>query len=173
MARVPLIDEDHSELAALIEKIRGARGGRLINIYRLMLHSPALAEAWFNLNQAARYGTEIDGRCRELIIMRIAILNRCDYVLKTHAAQYALKEGLTREQVDRLGDWNASNLFDARQRALLAYSDAMTHDIEVPDGVFAEVRKHFTERQTVELTMLVGAYNMLTRVLNALKVDPE
>lgn len=173
MARVPLIDEDHSELAALIEKIRGARGGRLINIYRLMLHSPALAEAWFNLNQAARYGTEIDGRCRELIIMRIAILNRCDYVLKTHAAQYALKEGLTREQVDRLGDWNASNLFDARQRALLAYSDAMTRDIEVPDDVFAEVRKHFTERQTVELTMLVGAYNMLTRVLNALKVDPE
>ena len=173
MARVPLIDEDHSELAALIEKIRGARGGRLINIYRLMLHSPALAEAWFNLNQAARYGTEIDGRCRELIIMRIAILNRCDYVLKTHAAQYALKEGLTREQVDRLGDWNASNLFDARQRALLAYSDAMTRDIEVPDDVFTEVKKHFTERQTVELTMLVGAYNMLTRVLNALKVDPE
>jgi 4-carboxymuconolactone decarboxylase len=173
MARVPLIDEDQSELAALIEKIRGARGGRLINIYRLMLHSPALAEAWFNLNQAARYATEIDGRCRELVIMRVAILNRCEYVLKTHTAQYALKEGLTREQVEQLGDWNPSKLFDAKQRALLAYSDAMTRDLDVADAVFAEVRKHFTERQTVELTMLVGAYNMLTRVLNALKIDPE
>jgi len=173
MARVTLIDEDNPELAELVEKIRGARGGRLINIYRLMLHSPVLAGAWFNLNQAARYGTEIDGQCRELVIMRVAILNRCEYVVKTHASQYALKEGLTREQVDQLADWRASTLFDAKQRALLAYSDAMTRDIEVPDGVFAEVRSHFTERQTVELTMLVGAYNMLTRVLSALKVDPE
>lgn len=173
MARVKLIDENNAELAELIKKIRGARGGRLINIYRLMLHSPALAEAWFNLNQAARYGTEIDGACRELVILRVAILNRCDYVVKTHASQYALKEGLTREQVDALGDWRGSSLFDARQRALLAYSDAMTDDIEVPEAVFTELRKHFTERQAVELTMLVGAYNMLTRVLNALKIDPE
>ena len=44
MARVPLIEEkEHPELSELIGKIRGARGGRLINIYRLMLHSPALA----------------------------------------------------------------------------------------------------------------------------------
>jgi 4-carboxymuconolactone decarboxylase len=39
--------------------------------------------------------------------------------------------------------------------------------------VFAEVRKHFSQRQTVELSMLIGAYNMLTRFLKALKVDPE
>jgi alkylhydroperoxidase family enzyme len=39
--------------------------------------------------------------------------------------------------------------------------------------VFDEVRTHFTERQTVELTLLIGAYNMLTRFLKALKVDPE
>ena len=173
MARVPLIDENQVELAGLIEKIRGARGGRLINIYRLLLHSPPLAEAWFNLNQAARYGTEIDGRCRELVIMRVAILNRCDYVIKTHASQYALKEGLTREQIDKLAEWRGSALFNAKELALLAYSDAITRDIEVPDAVFADVRKHFTERQTVELTMLIGAYNMLTRVLSALKVDPE
>lgn len=173
MARVPLIEENNRDLADLIRKIRGARGGRLINIYRLMLHSPALAEAWFNLNQAARYGTEIDGQCRELVIMRVAMLNRCDYVLKTHVTQYALKEGLTREQVDRLADWKNSKLFNAKQRALLAYCDAMTRDIDVDDDVFDKVRKHFTERQTVELTMLVGAYNMLTRVLNALQVDPQ
>jgi hypothetical protein len=61
MARVPLIEEkEDPELSALIAKIKGARGGRLINIYRLMLHSPALANAWFGLNQAVRYGTEID-----------------------------------------------------------------------------------------------------------------
>ena len=79
MARVSLIAEnDHPELGETIAKIKGARGGRLINIYRLMLHSPALANAWFELNQAVRYGTEIDGQCREIAVIRVAILNKVE-----------------------------------------------------------------------------------------------
>ena len=138
-----------------------------------MLHSPALANAWFDLNQAVRYGTEIDGQCRELAVIRVAILNNVEYVVRAHGPAYALKEGLTSAQVEALVDWSASNLFSAQQRALLAYVDAMTCDIDVPDALFAEVHKHFSERQTVELTMLIGAYNMLTRFLKALRVDPE
>jgi 4-carboxymuconolactone decarboxylase len=174
MARVTLIEErKHLELSELIAKIRGARGGRLINIYRLMLHSPALANAWFELNQAVRYGTEIDGQSRELAVIRVAILNNVEYVLRAHGPAYALKEGLTAEQVAEVADWRSSNLFSDKQRALLAYADAMTRNIDVPDEAFADVRKYFTERQTVELTMLIGAYNMLTRFLQALKIDPE
>ena len=174
MARVKLIAEnEHPELAEPIAKIKGARGGRLINIYRLMLHSPMLASAWFDLNQAVRYGTEIDGQCRELAVIRVAILNDVEYVQRAHGPAYALKEGLTPEQVSAIADWPSSKLFTDKHRALLAYTDAMTRDLEVADTVFAEVRKHFSERQTVELSMLVGAYNMLTRFLKALKVDPE
>ena len=174
MARVSLVEEkEHPELSELIAKIKGARGGRLINIYRLMLHSPALASAWFDLNQAVRYGTEIDGQCRELAVIRVAILNNVEYVIRAHGPAYALKEGLTPEQVAALSDWQPSDLFDEKQRALLAYTDAVTRDIDVPHAVFVDVRKHFSERQVVELTMLIGAYNMLTRFLKALKVDPE
>jgi 4-carboxymuconolactone decarboxylase len=174
MARVPLIEETkHPELAASIAKIKGARGGRLINIYRLMLHSPALANAWFDLNQAVRYGTEIDGQSRELAVIRVAILNGVEYVQRAHGPAYALQEGLTPEQVAALSDWRASQLFNAQQRALLAYTDAMTENIEVTDDVFDNARQHFSERQIVELTLLIGAYNMLTRFLKALKVDPE
>jgi 4-carboxymuconolactone decarboxylase len=174
MARVPLIEErDHPELAELIAKIRGARGGRLINIYRLMLHSPALASAWFDLNQAVRYGTEIDGQSRELAIIRVAILNDVEYVQRAHGPAYALKEGLTAEQVSAIANWQGSNLFSEAQRALLAYTDAMTREIDVSEAAVKELREHFSERQTVELTMLIGAYNMLTRFLKALRVDPE
>lgn len=174
MARVALIEEsDHPELAESIAKIKGARGGRLINIYRLMLHSPALANAWFDLNQAVRYGTEIDGQCRELAVIRVAILNEVEYVQRAHGPAYALKEGLTPEQVSAIGNWQPSKLFDDRQRALLAYTDAMTREIDVPNTVFVDLRNHFSERQIVELTMLIGAYNMLTRFLKALRVDPE
>jgi len=80
---------------------------------------------------------------------------------------------LTPEQVSAIANWEPSKLFSAQQRALLAYTDAMTREIDVPDTVFADLRKFFSERQIVELTMLIGAYNMLTRFLKALKVDPE
>ena len=174
MARVRLIDENESPgLRPLIDKIKGARGGRLINIYRLMLHSPKLADAWFELNQAVRYGTEIDGQSRELAVIRVAILNNVEYVVRAHGPAYALKEGLTADQVDAVANWQGSNLFSGKQRALLAYVDSITREIDVPDDVFAEIRKHHSERQVVELTMLIGAYNMLTRFLKALRVDPE
>jgi alkylhydroperoxidase family enzyme len=174
MARVSLIDEkNHPELAELIGKLRGARGGRLLNIYRMMLHSPALASAWFELNSAVRFRTEVGGQERELAVMRVAILNGVDYIVQAHATVYALEEGLTPAQVDALAAWDSSDLFSRKQRALLAYVDAMTRDINVPDAVFVELRAHYSERQSVELTMLIGAYNMHTRVLRALEIDPE
>src|SRR5918993_3672127 len=109
MARVSLIAEQTAvEHADLIAKIKGARGGRLINIYRLMLHSPSLANAWFDLNQAVRYGTEIDGQSRELAVIRVAILNDVEYVQRAHGPAYALKEGLTPEQVTAIADWQSS-----------------------------------------------------------------
>ncbi|MGH7844216.1 MAG: carboxymuconolactone decarboxylase family protein, partial [Candidatus Binatia bacterium] len=90
MARVSLIDEEnHPDLGELITKIRGARGGRLLNIYRMMLHSPALANAWFELNSAVRYRTEVNGQDRELAVMRVAILNGVDYIVQAHATSYA------------------------------------------------------------------------------------
>jgi alkylhydroperoxidase family enzyme len=174
MARVALIDEkNHPDLSELIRKLRGARGGRLLNIYRMMLHSPALAAAWFELNSAVRFHTDVSGQDREIAVMRVAILNRVDYIVQAHATVYALEEGLTAAQVTALGAWEGSELFNAQQRSLLAYVDAMTRDVDVPDAIFGALRRHYSERQIVELTMLIGAYNMHTRVLQALKIDPE
>jgi alkylhydroperoxidase family enzyme len=137
MARVSLIGEaDHPELAGTIAKIKGARGGRLINVYRLMLHSPTLADAWFEFNQAVRYGTEIDGQCREIAVIRVAILNNVEYVQRAHGPSYALKEGLTPEQVAAIADWQSSKLFNDKQRALLAYTDAMTRESTCPTACF-------------------------------------
>ena len=174
MARVSLIaEQDHPELSELIARISGARGGRLLNIYRMMLHSPPIAGAWLDFNSAVRFRTDVDGQTRELAVMRVAMLNGVDYIVRAHAPVYAVKEGLTAAQVDALANWSESKLFSDRHRALLAYVDAMTRDIDVPDGVFAQLRQHYGERQVVELTVLIGAYNMHTRVLKALRIDPE
>jgi 4-carboxymuconolactone decarboxylase len=174
MARVPLVQEqDHPEFAELIEKFRAGRRGRLINIYRMLLNSPALAESWFNHSNAVRWKTTLDGRLREIVIIRMGHLAKSQYVLRQHVPSLALADGLTLEECDALADWRATTLFSARERAALAYADTMTRDIEVPDAVFAEVARHFDPRQTVELTVLIGTYNMNARVLQALRLDLE
>ena len=64
-------------------------------------------------------------------------------------------------------------MFDDRERAALAYVDAMTLDFTVPDAAFAPLRTHFTHRRIVELTVMIGAYLSHSRVLQALEVDLE
>ncbi len=172
MARVNLIEKlDDPETAALVARIRGARGGQLHVFYRALLHSPGLASGWFEFNNAVRFGTRLDDRSRELVIMRVAALTGCEYVWKVHEAQYAPGAGLTTQQVAALREGSWSGVFDAREQALLAYVDAMTRDVAVPDDVFAQVSRHFGDRETVEVTVLVGAYNMQTRVLRALGIE--
>jgi 4-carboxymuconolactone decarboxylase len=174
MARVPLIqEEDHPEFAELIERFRAGRRGRLINIYRMLLNSPPLAESWFNHSNAVRWKTSLDGRLREIVIIRLGHLTGCDYVLRQHVPALALADGLTLAECEALADWEGSPLFGARERAALAYADTMSRDIAVPDDVFASVRREFNDRQIVELTVLIGTYNMNARVLRALELDLE
>jgi 4-carboxymuconolactone decarboxylase len=174
MARISTIDEDeHPELAAVAEQIRAKRRGRLINVYRLLLHSPPLAESWFAHNNAVRWSTGIDGRLREMVIIRVGILNGVAYVVNQHVPKLALAEGLTLPECEALKDWRAAALFGERDRAVLAYTDAMTRDIKVPDAVFDALRPFFNERELLELTVLIGTYAMHTRVFQALEIDAE
>jgi alkylhydroperoxidase family enzyme len=174
MARVRLIDETTDpQLTAQVERLRGARGGRLLNLYRMLLHSPPVADAWLVFNNAIRRDTDVDDTTRELTILRIAMLNGAEYVVRIHTERYAVPAGVSLEQVAALPEWRDSALFDARQRALLAYVDSMTRAVNVPDDVYDALRLNFSEREIVEITVLSGAYNMHTRVLMALKVDPE
>ena len=174
MARVPLLDvEALPALKELVDRIRAGRRGRVINIYRLLLHSPPLAETWFEHNNAVRWKTKLDGRLREVVIIRIGYLTRARYVIGQHVPKLALGEGLTLGECEALHDWQDSDLFNPRDRAVLAYTDAVIRDIEVPDTVFEPLRGFFDARQIVELTVLIGTYAMHVRVCEALKLDPE
>jgi alkylhydroperoxidase family enzyme len=102
--------------------------------------------------------------------MRIAHLNGAPYEAAQHAP-IALSEGLTEAQIAALAEWRRSDLFDETQTAVLAYCDAMTREIRVPDEIYARVRRVLDDRCLVELTATIGAYNMVSRFLEALKID--
>src|SRR5947209_14540830 len=127
MARVPLIDpKDRPECADLLEKIRTGRRGRVINIYRMLLNAPPLVESWFFHSNTVRWKTTLDGRLREIVIIRAGHALGSAYVLNQHVPALALADGLTLEECDALRDWQNSAFFSASERAALAYLDAMT-----------------------------------------------
>ncbi|MCX7221859.1 MAG: carboxymuconolactone decarboxylase family protein [Burkholderiales bacterium] len=174
MARIPYADLNNPEAKPLVERIVAERGG-VLHLYQMLLHSPPVASGWLNYLTAIRQQSTLSGALRELVIMRIAILNGAPYEAEQHAP-IALKEGVTQAQLNELATWQDSTLFDATQRAVLGYADAMTRDIHVSPEIFATVKAVMSDRLLVELTATVGAYNMVSRFLEALQIhshDPR
>lgn len=172
MSRVPLIGEERSDLAPFIARVKAERG-KLINLYRVLMNSPAVAAGWLDFNTVVRYKTSLNAALREMIILRVSLLNGAEYQAKIHGASHALKAGLSAEQIAALDDWQNSALFSPAQRAALAWTDAMTRQIEVPDALHDELKRHFNDQAVTEITVLAGAYNMHTRVARALRIESE
>ena len=168
MARIPYADCTRDAVRPLAERIIAERGN-LLHLYQMLMHSGPVAEGWLTYLTAIRQKTTLSGALRELIIMRVALLNNAPYEADQHAP-IALREGMTQAQLDALNDWAASPLFDAQQRAVLAYTDVMTRQVQVPDAVFAELVALHSHEQVVEITATVAAYNMVSRFLEALQI---
>lgn len=170
MPRIAYANENASpEIKVLAEQIRAERGGKVGVLYQMLLNSPPVCQGWLNLLTAIRQKCQLAGRYREMVIIRVAAINGADHEKKSHIP-HALKEGVTAAQIEALADWQGSALFDVVDRAVLAYTDAMTRDVQVSDAVFAAARKHFGEREMMELTATVAAYNLVSRFLVALQV---
>ena len=170
MARIAYPDLDSTEIAPLVARIQRERG-KVLNLYRMLLHSPPVAEGWLAFLTAIRQKGVLSGRIRELVVMRIAVLNGADYEFRAHVP-FALAEGITQAQIDALTQ-GATDAFGDVERSVLAYCDAMTREVHVPQAVFDATRPHFSERELVELTATIGAYNLVSRFLEALQVDHE
>lgn len=172
MARLDYADLNRKEVRPLVERIVAERGG-VLHLYQMLLHSVPVAQGWLTHLTGIRQQTAVPGNIREMVIMRIAYLNRAPYEADQHAP-IALDEGMSQAQLDALRDRAlVDGVFDVRERAVLAYTDAMTIDVQVPDGVFASVKEHFDARQLVELTATIATYNMVSRFLEALHIHSD
>jgi len=171
MARLAYPDIERDELKPLIGEIVAARGS-LLHLYRMLLHSPPVAEGWLHLLSAIRGSVSLPGALRELIIMRVAVLNGAPYEADQHRG-IALREGVSEAQLEALDGWEGSDLFGPKERATLALTDAMTRQVQVPDVVFEAVRSQFDQLAVVEMVATVAAYNMVSRVLEALAIHSD
>ena len=172
MARIPYADLNTPAIAELVGQIKHERGGKVLNLYRVLLHSPPVAQGWLNLFTAIRQNSALAGRYRELAILRVAVINGADYEFAQHVP-FALKEGCTPAEIETLRGGTTPSTFDVKDHAVLDYASAMTRDIRVPDALFAQIRDAFPEREIVELTATIAGYNLVSRFLEAMQIDHE
>jgi 4-carboxymuconolactone decarboxylase len=181
MARLPYVAPDGD----VTDRIKQRRGGTLTALDGMLLHSPPLADGWNSMLGAVRGASTLPADIRELAILRVASRNGADYEWAAHeplARQAGLgDEAIAAIQVGGVSGAGAAGgsreagaaggsgeaALSAAQRAALAYADAMTVHVSVPDEVFDAARAHFGEREVLELTVTVAAYNMVSRVLVA------
>jgi AhpD family alkylhydroperoxidase len=169
MARIPYADPARPEVSGLAERIVKERGS-ILHLYAMLLHSAPVTDGWLRFLTAIRHECALPGAIRELVIMQVAHLNGARYEAEQHQP-IALREGVSQAQVDALPAWQGTTLFDERQRAALAYCDAMTRQIHVEASIFEAVRQHFDHRLIVELTATIGAYNMVSRFIEAIGIE--
>jgi AhpD family alkylhydroperoxidase len=109
----------------------------------------------------------------DLVKMRASQINGCAFCLDMHSHD-ARQRGETEQRLYLLDAWREVPLYSPRERAALAWTEALTWVAETraPDEDYAELRRHFSEREVVDLTTLVGLINLWNRLCVGLRVQP-
>ena len=115
-----------------------------------------------------------DAKLRALIELRISQINGCAFCLDMHANE-ARRLGETQQRLDCVAAFREAPFFSARERATLAWAEALTHvsGTRAPDDVYAEVKKHFTDKELVDLTAAIGMINLWNRMSIAFRTEPK
>jgi 4-carboxymuconolactone decarboxylase len=164
----PVVPGTKPELASIEASIQAERGDIPL-LYQVLLNSAPVAEGWEKMLTAVRNRSSLPPDLREMVIVRVAVLNRAPYELEAHRP-VALRCGVSEAKIEALRTAQPGEVFTPLERAVLALTDAMTREVQVPDALFEPLRAHFDARGLLDLVATVAAYNMVSRLLEALRI---
>jgi AhpD family alkylhydroperoxidase len=117
------------------------------------------------LEHYLNHGTGLETSLLELVRLRASLMNGCEYCIHMHTAELK-KMNETVERIAGVADWRGSEIYTKRERAALAWAEAVTNIQEghAPDVVYDEVRAHFSDVETVNLTLVITTINAWNRI---------
>jgi alkylhydroperoxidase family enzyme len=133
---------------------------------------PRMYDVGWALLKVQERGLVLDAGTRHLVTTWVAMLNRCAFCVDIGRA-FAVLSRLGLGKLDALPDWRSSPLFDERERAALAYVEEATRERRVSDETFERLRKHFSEREIVEITLLNAIENFYNLVNLPLEIESD
>lgn len=118
-------------------------------------------------------GAGLDLGLLELVRLRVSQTNGCGYCVAMHIP-LARKYGVTEHQINLVATWKESPVFSDRERAVLAWADAVTALVgqEVPDTVYEQVKAEFSDEEVAKLTLCIGEINTWNRLMIASRTPP-
>jgi alkylhydroperoxidase family enzyme len=174
---ISYVPHEVSEPVDVVTAIRARRGGALLKLDRMLLHSPPFALGWNALLGAVRAQLSLRPRLVELAICAVGAMNGATYETEQHSGPFRIAGGTDR-QLEALKDCEKAAedavLFDKPERAVLRLAFSMTRNVEVSPNDIATVRGLLdSDRELVELVGVIATYNMVSRFLVALGVEHE
>jgi AhpD family alkylhydroperoxidase len=135
--------------------------------------SPALMKLWLDFGREVLEKAGLEESLTELVKIRASQINACTFCLNMHTAD-ARKAGESEERIYLLDAWRESPLYTPRERAALAWTEALTlvAETHAPDDVFQALQAHFSEAEQVTLTLLIVAINGWNRIQVGFRAVP-
>lgn len=182
MRIVPYLPADIDSPQPLVDEIRQRRGGELLHLDRMLLHSPPLATGWNTMMAQIRHHLSIPAKLRELIMCCVALLNGAEYEFYQHAPCYVTAGGRDAELValraalmtlDAQAQTVAldGDLFTETEQDVVSLTIQSTRHIVVQDELKRRLVLSLGAQQLVELVSVVASYNMVSRFLVALDIS--
>jgi AhpD family alkylhydroperoxidase len=105
--------------------------------------------------------------------LKVSLMNGCEYCIHLHTAELK-KLNETEERIAGVADWRGLEVYTKRERAALAWAEAVTNiqDGHAADPIYDEVRAHFSDVETVNLTLVVSTINAWNRIAISLGAFP-
>lgn len=117
-------------------------------------------------------GCGLEPNLLDLVRTRASQLNGCAFCLDMHSKDLRAR-GESEQRIYLLNAWRESPLYSPRERAALAWTEALTliAETHAPDDVYEEVRQHFDDKEIVDLTTLIGMINLWNRLAISLRYE--
>lgn len=130
-----------------------------------MKTAPAGMKALMEMDKYLRSETTLDAPLQELVKLRSSQINGCALCLDYHA-KLAIKLGETKERIFLIGTWEETNIFTAREKVALDFTERVTliPNYHMEEDMYVELSVHFTDKEIFDLMLLIGNINTWNRI---------
>jgi len=169
MSRISKADEKDPVLKEAYDQITRTRG-YVSNILASLSHAPEGLKRFAAFGEYVRYEVTFPGRTRELVILGVARSIEYAWI---HHYPHALKAGVTADELKQLKAGTLASTLSDSEKAAVRYGQEFANLGNVSDETFAALKKHFSERQITDLTLLAAYFIALGSTINAFRIELE
>ncbi|WP_348671897.1 carboxymuconolactone decarboxylase family protein [uncultured Abyssibacter sp.] len=142
------------------------------NVLGALVHHLPLAQAFLTFNNHVATASTVSKRVRELLILRISWLRRCEYEFVQHIV-LGKRAGLTDEEIARVQAGPDAPDWDPVDADLLRAADELHDDARIHAETWSRLSEHFEPQQLMDIVFAVGCYGLLATAINTLEIPLE